>query len=119
VGGRAHLRRCEHCSESMAAHAVGGMSVRFSPPVPELLEVVSSHDAVARFVGRSDFLKGAQARLDLGNRREGRKALACGGGVAVALYVETHEEAPRFGLIHPALPLFDLAAGRYPDSIAT
>jgi hypothetical protein len=31
-------------------------------------------------------------------------------GVAAALYVETHEEAPRFGLIHPALPLFDLAA---------
>ena len=95
------------------------MSVRFNPPVPELLEVVSSHDAVARFVGRSDFLKCAQARLDLGNRREGRKALACGGGVAVALYVETHEEAPRFGLIYPALPLFDLAAGCYPDSIAT
>jgi hypothetical protein len=46
-------------------------------------------------------------------------ALACGGGVAVALHVETHEEAPRFGLIHPALPLFDLAAGRYPDNIAT
>ena len=89
--------------------------MRFSPPVPELLEVVSSHDEVARFVGRSDFLKCAQARLDLGNRRDGRKALACGGGVAVALYVETHQEAPRFGLIHPALPLFDLAAECYPD----
>lgn len=88
--------------------------------MPELLEVVSSHDEVARFVGRSDFLKRAQARLDLGNRRDGRKALACG-GVAVALYAETHEEAPRFGLIHPALPLFDLAAECYPDehSVAT
>jgi hypothetical protein len=29
--------------------------------------------------------------------------------------LETHEEAPRFGLIHPALPLFDLAAECYPD----
>ena len=38
----------------------------FSPPVPELLEVVSSYDEVARFVGRSDFLKCAQARLDRG-----------------------------------------------------
>jgi hypothetical protein len=46
-------------------------------------------------------------------------ALACGGGVAVALYVETHEEAPRFGLIHPALPLFDLAPGDTRASIAT
>ena len=90
------------------------MSVRFSQPVPELLEVVSSHDEVARFVGRSDFLECAQARLDLGNRRDGRKALACG-GITVALYVETHEEAPRFGLIHPVLPLFDLAAECYLD----
>jgi hypothetical protein len=49
--------------------------------MPELLEVVSSHDEVARFVGRSDFLRCAQARLDLGNRRDGRKALACGGGL--------------------------------------
>jgi hypothetical protein len=85
------------------------MSVRSVRRVPELLEVVSSHDEVARFAGRPDFLKCAQARLDLGNRRDGRKALACG-GVAVALYAGTHEEAPRFGLIHPALPLFDLAA---------
>lgn len=91
------------------------MSVRFGPPGAELLEVVSSRDEVARFVGRSGFLKRAQARLDLGNRRDGRKALACGGGVAVAFYAETHEEAPRFGLIRPALPLFDLAAERYPD----
>ena len=81
----------------------------------ELIEVVSSRDEVARFVGRSGFLKRARARLDLGNRRDGRRALACGGGVAVARYVETHEEAPRFGLIHPALPLFDLAAECYPD----
>jgi hypothetical protein len=89
--------------------------------VRELIEVVSSHDEVARFVGRSDFLKRPRARLDLGNRRDGRRALACGGGVAVARYVETHEEAPRFGLIHPALPLFDLAAECYPDehSVAT
>jgi len=56
--------------------------------VPEFLEVASSHDEVARFVGRSNFLKSAQARLDPGNRRDGRKALACGGGVAVALYVK-------------------------------
>jgi hypothetical protein len=60
-------------------------------------------------------LQASQARLDLGNRRDGRMALACGGGVNVALYVETHEEAPRFGLIHPALPLFDLAAECHPD----
>jgi len=103
------------------SHATGeasalacSVSVRFSPRLPELLEVVSSHDEVARFVGRSDFLKGARARLDPGNRRDGRKALACG-GVAVALYAGTHEEAPGSGLIHPALPLFDLAAGCYPD----
>ena len=69
-------------------------------------------------VGRSDFLECAQARLDLGNRRGGRKARACGGGVAVARYVETYEEAPRFGLSHPALPRFELAAECYRPSIA-
>jgi len=81
----------------------------------ELLEVVSSHDEVDRLVGRSDFLECAQARLDFGNRRDGREALACG-GVAVALYVGTREEAPRVGLIRPALPLFDLAAECYRTS---
>jgi hypothetical protein len=37
----------------------------------------------------------------------------------LVLYVETHEEAPWFGLIHPALPLFDLAAECTRTSIAT
>ena len=94
---------------------VGGRSVRFSPPVPGAPRSRQLPRRGSRFVGRSDFLKCAQARLDPGNRRDGRKALACGGGVTVALYVETHEEAPRFGLIHPALPLFELAAECYPD----
>jgi hypothetical protein len=98
--GTPQARPPKHIGRSARTAAEACVSVRW---VPELLEVASPHDEVARFVGRSDFLKCAQARLDPGTA--GRKALACGGGVAVALYVETYKETPRFGLIHPALPL--------------
>src|SRR5438874_5281879 len=86
----------ERAAPAPATRTTCGMSVRFSPPG----------------AGAPQVCPGAARSRD---RRDGRKALGCGGGVAAALYVETHEEALRFGPVHPALPLFDLAAECYPD----
>ena len=81
----------------------------------EFLEVVSPHDEVALLVGRSDLLKIAKARLDLGHRRNTGEAFAGSGGVVGALHVETHKEASWFGLIHPRAQRLVVRAKRLID----